>query len=330
MASTKQQARQNSATEAAPRQSEATRDDASKQAAEALRQGGPAVSFLARQPSAAMQQAAGQAEEAGRKMSEVVQQGIAGVRTFMALPTAAGGGLLEMQQAMTGFIGNVVQANLRFAQGLLQTADPGTFIDLQRRCMREHANAFTESGFSIVHATCHTAEKALRPLEAHLGQRRREQDSQPEQQHLRRVADVMSPGVRVANPEDTVQQAAQIMREEDTGVLPVGEDDRLVGMVTDHDIAALVAEARDPAHTKVREVMIPEVRYIFEDEDTYHAAANMAEQHVGRLPVLSRRKRLVGIVSLGDLEAEGRSLAHTAQALGRRAPIDARSGVAAE
>ena len=325
MASVKQQARQ-PAAQAAPRQSEATPDGASKQAAEASRQGGPAASHAAHPPAAAMQRATGQAEEAGRKMSEVVQQGVAGVRTFMALPAAAGGGLLEVQQAMTGFIGNVVQANLRLAQGLLQAADPGTIIDLQRRCMREHADAFTQSGFSVVDAACHTAETALRPLEAHLGQRRWGQDSQPGQQHARRVADVMSPGVRVANPEDTVQQAARIMREEDTGVLPVGEDDRLVGLVTDHDIAALVAEARDPAHTKVREVMMPEKRYVFEDEDTHHAAANMAEQHVGRLPVLSRRKRLVGVVSLDDLEAEGRSLAHAAQAPGRGTPADARAG----
>lgn len=323
MAGIKQQARQNPAVEAAP-------DDASKQTAGAPRQGGPAISYIAHQPGIATQQAAGQAEEAGRRMFEVVQHGILGARRFMALPAAAGGGLIELQQAMAGLVGNVVQANLRFAQGMLQASDPGTFIDLQRRCMREHASAFTESGFSIVHAACHTAEKTLRPLDAGLEQRRRGQDSQPGQQHLRRVVDVMSPGVRVANPEDTVQQAARIMREEDTGVLPVGEDDRLVGMVTDHDIAALVAEARDPAHTKVRDVMIPEVRYVFEDEDTHHAAANMAEQHVGRLPVLSRRKRLVGIVSLGDLEAEGRSPAHAAGASGRRAPSDGRGGVAAE
>jgi CBS domain-containing protein len=330
MGNIKQQTRQNPAAEAAPRQSEAPPDDASKETGNAPRRGGPAISHVARQPGNAMQQATGQAEEAGRKMSEVVQQGIAGIRTFMALPAAAGGGLIEMQQAMAGLVGSIVQANLRLAQGLLQAADPGTVIDLQRRCMREHAGAFTESGFSVVHAACHTAEKALRPLEAHLEQRRRWQDSQPGQQHSRRVADVMSPSVRVANPEDTVQQAARIMREEDTGVLPVGEDDRLIGMVTDHDIAALVAEARDPAHTKVREVMVPEVRYVFEDEDSYHAAANMAEQHVGRLPVLSRRKRLVGIVSLGDLEAEGQSPAHAAQAAGRRASSDARGGVAAE
>ena len=66
----------------------------------------------------------------------------------------------------------------------------------------------------------------------------------------------MSRGVRVASPDDTVLQAAQMMREDDLGALPVGENDRLIGMVTDRDLASrLVAEGRDPAHTKVREVM---------------------------------------------------------------------------
>ena len=122
-----------------------------------------------------------------------------------------------------------------------------------------------------------------------------------------RVAEVMTREVRVANPDDSVQQIAQIMREADTGALPVGEGDRLVvGMVTDRDVAVgLVAEGRDPARTKVREVMSKEVRYVFEDEDLEHVAENMAEQQVRRLPVMNRQKRLVGIVSLGDI-AKGR------------------------
>ena len=132
----------------------------------------------------------------------------------------------------------------------------------------------------------------------------------------------MSRGVRVASPEDTVQQAARLMREADTGVLPVGENDRLIGMVTDRDVALrLAAEGKNPAQTKVREVMTPEVRYVFEDEDLHRVAATMAAQRVRRLPVLNREKRLVGIVSIGDLAAEagtprlaGRALAGTAQA----------------
>jgi CBS domain-containing protein len=103
-----------------------------------------------------------------------------------------------------------------------------------------------------------------------------------------------------------VQQAARAMRESDTGALPVGESDRLVGMVTDRDVTVrLVAEGGDPARTKVRDVMTPEVRYVFEDEDLEYVADNMAQQQVRRLPVMNRQKRLIGVVSLGNI-AKGR------------------------
>ena len=122
-----------------------------------------------------------------------------------------------------------------------------------------------------------------------------------------RVADVMARDVRIANPEDSVQQAARLMRDEDTGVLPVGEGDRLVGMVTDRDVALrLVADGRDPAQTKVRDVMTNDVLYVFEDEPVSHVAENMAERQVRRMPVVNRDKRLVGIVSIGDLKRRGR------------------------
>ena len=103
------------------------------------------------------------------------------------------------------------------------------------------------------------------------------------------VAEVMKRVDRIVNPEDSVQQVARSMREADTGALPVGEGDRLVGMVTDRDLAVrLVAERRDPARTKVREVISSEVRYVFEDEALEHVAENMVEQQVRRLPVMNR------------------------------------------
>ena len=116
-----------------------------------------------------------------------------------------------------------------------------------------------------------------------------------------KVKDAMTRNVRIANPDQTIRDAAKIMSEIDSGVLPVGENDRLVGMITDRDIAVrAVAEGRGP-DTAVREVMTPDVRYCFEDEDTDHVARNMADQQVRRLPVVNRDKRLVGILSLGDL-----------------------------
>jgi CBS domain-containing protein len=91
------------------------------------------------------------------------------------------------------------------------------------------------------------------------------------------------------------------MSDVDAGVLPVGENDRLVGMITDRDIAVrAVAQGKGP-DTPVREVMTADVKYCFEDEATDQVARNMGDQQVRRLPVVNRDKRLVGILSLGDL-----------------------------
>ena len=116
------------------------------------------------------------------------------------------------------------------------------------------------------------------------------------------VREVMTPDVVIASPDDTLQHAAEMMIDIDAGVLPVGEKDRLVGMLTDRDITIrAVAAGKTPAECKVREIMSPEIKYIYEDESLEDAARNMSELQVRRLPVLSRDKRLVGIVSLGDL-----------------------------
>ena len=121
------------------------------------------------------------------------------------------------------------------------------------------------------------------------------------------VSEVMTRQVVVASPDDTVQQAAGRMAELDTGVLPVGEGDRLVGMITDRDIAVrAVAQGKGPDVT-VRDVMTPEVRYCFEDESLDDVVRNMGDNKVRRLPVMSRDKRLVGIVSLGDVALYGDS-----------------------
>ena len=91
------------------------------------------------------------------------------------------------------------------------------------------------------------------------------------------------------------------MAEIDAGSMPVGENDRLVGMITDRDIAIrAVAQGKGP-DTPVRDVMSKEVKYCFEDEDLEHVAKNMGDIQVRRLPVVTRDKRLVGIVSLGDV-----------------------------
>jgi CBS domain-containing protein len=119
------------------------------------------------------------------------------------------------------------------------------------------------------------------------------------------VSEVMTHGVYTTSPDETVQAAAQTMADLDTGVLPVGENDRLIGMLTDRDLSVrVVAEARDPTTTLVRDVMSPEVRYCFEDDSVEEAAVKMSQWQVRRLPVLSREQRIVGIISLGDLARE--------------------------
>jgi CBS domain-containing protein len=117
-----------------------------------------------------------------------------------------------------------------------------------------------------------------------------------------RVNEVMTSRVQVASPDDTLQHAAQVMERMDFGMLPVGENDRLVGTLTDRDITIrAVARGLPPGQCKVREIMTHEVKYVFDDMSVEEAAANMSNLQVRRLPVVDREKRLVGIVSLGDL-----------------------------
>jgi CBS domain-containing protein len=124
----------------------------------------------------------------------------------------------------------------------------------------------------------------------------------------------MTPGVRVVSPEQTIAEAARLMAELDAGSLPVGEDERLVGMITDRDIAVRAVAQQKPPTTKVREVMSQEVLYCFDDQDLEDIAQNMSDVKVRRLPVVDREKRLVGIVSISDL-AKSDNAASTGQAV---------------
>jgi CBS domain-containing protein len=116
-----------------------------------------------------------------------------------------------------------------------------------------------------------------------------------------RVSEAMTRDVRVANPGQTIRDVAKIMAEIDAGSMPVGENDRLVGMITDRDIAIRAVAAGKGPDTPVRDVMSKDVKYCYEDEDLEHVAENMGDIQVRRLPVVNRDKRLVGIVSLGDI-----------------------------
>jgi CBS domain-containing protein len=120
-----------------------------------------------------------------------------------------------------------------------------------------------------------------------------------------KVKEAMSTDVQLISPDQTIQLAAQMMVEIDAGALPVGENDRLVGMITDRDICVRAVALGKSPQTKVREIMSGEVLYCFEDEDLSHVARNMSDMKVRRLPVVNRDKRLVGVISAGDLARRG-------------------------
>ncbi|OFZ30048.1 MAG: inosine-5-monophosphate dehydrogenase [Bdellovibrionales bacterium RIFCSPHIGHO2_01_FULL_40_29] len=116
------------------------------------------------------------------------------------------------------------------------------------------------------------------------------------------VKECMSQNVELGNPTMTLTEIAKRMRDRDFGMMPIAENDRLIGMVTDRDIAVrATAEGKNPNTTYARDVMSKDVLYCYEDQSTDEVSHNLGENQVRRLPVLNRQKRLVGILSLGDL-----------------------------
>ena len=117
-----------------------------------------------------------------------------------------------------------------------------------------------------------------------------------------KIAECMTAEVEIVGPDQPIREAAQFMLRADAGAMPVGEGDKLVGMVTDRDIAVRgVAAGRGP-DTPVRDVMTDEVIYCFDDDEVEAVALKMSDRQVRRMPVLSREdETLVGIVSLGDI-----------------------------
>ena len=132
---------------------------------------------------------------------------------------------------------------------------------------------------------------------------------------MQKLKDLMSRDVKVISPDMTIRDAARKMRDGDFGMMPVGEDDRLIGTISDRDIAIrAVAEGKD-AGTQVRDVMSEGVAWAYEDDSVEEAARIMSERQVRRLPVVDRDKRLVGIVALGDFAVESSEIRPAARAL---------------
>lgn len=119
-----------------------------------------------------------------------------------------------------------------------------------------------------------------------------------------KISEMMTRDVQMTSPHQSIREAARWMADLGCGALPVAEGDRLVGMITDRDIAVRAIANGLGADTPVRDVMSSEIMYCYEDQSVEEVAQNMHDIQVRRLPVVTRDKRLVGIISLGDLALE--------------------------
>ena len=115
------------------------------------------------------------------------------------------------------------------------------------------------------------------------------------------IRDVMTTDVKTLTPDQSIREAAALMADIDSGALLVNDQDRLIGMITDRDIAIRAVAKGLDCDTPIREVMSKTIRYCFDDESVQDVAQNMAENEMRRMPVLNREKRLVGVVSLGNI-----------------------------
>jgi CBS domain-containing protein len=118
-----------------------------------------------------------------------------------------------------------------------------------------------------------------------------------------KVKDVMHKGVDWVSPDTPVTELAKLMREHDIGAIPIGEGDRLIGIVTDRDIVCkgLAQDTFDANRATARDVMTPGIHCCRDDDDLAKAVRHMEQLQVRRLPVINKSKRMVGILSLGDL-----------------------------
>lgn len=121
-----------------------------------------------------------------------------------------------------------------------------------------------------------------------------------------KIREIMTPDAQCVGPEETLVDAAALMRQLDVGVLPVCNEGEVVGMITDRDIAIrAVAEARPPTTTRVREIMSPGTVFVYEDQDVDEVVHVLEEHQIRRAPVMTHEHRLVGIISLGDIAVDG-------------------------
>jgi CBS domain-containing protein len=120
------------------------------------------------------------------------------------------------------------------------------------------------------------------------------------------IKQIMTPNVEIISPDITVKDAAQKMKSLDVGVLPVGSQDDVIGMITDRDITIrCTASGKAPDQVKVSDCMTKEVKFCYEDASINDASKLMRENKIRRLIVLDKDKKVCGIISLGDLVVDG-------------------------
>lgn len=207
------------------------------------------------------------------------------------------------------------QAGHDIARGLVDTdlrATPGLDAE-RRRALLSGADRRVQPAQVLPQAAAGTAVAA--PVQA--------PGSSPHptrtESTMSKVSEIMTRDVQVVEPQQSLQSAAQCMRDHDLGALPVCDGERLLGMLTDRDITVrAVADGFAPADCCVSDVMSPEIEYCTVDQDAQEVMDMMGAKQLRRLPVLDGEKRLVGIVSLGDVAV--RQPAHTDEALREISP----------
>jgi CBS domain-containing protein len=194
------------------------------------------------------------------------------------------------------FLASAQDGGLALSQAAAEmTASMVALSAQQARIRSDWARAAGEALRDLSAAALAVQEEAARRLES----------GNHTQEVAMRVSECMTREVQIADPNDTIAGVAKTMAKLDAGALPVGENDRLVGMITDRDIAVRAVAAGMGPNAKVGDVMNSEVKYCYDDQEIDEVLRNMGELQVRRLPVLNRDKRLVGIVSLGDLATNG-------------------------
>ena len=229
-------------------------------------------------------------EEAEREANSVLTGGgvVAGAAAGVAIGSVVGGP-----------VGAVVGGTVGAVAGALGGAAAGSLVG------PEDSSAV---GQAPAQATAVRAGNPAKPVATHAT------NLNPETK-MQLLKDVMSHDVQVISPEATIQEAAARMRDDGFGMLPVGEHDRMIGVVTDRDMAVRAVAEGKGSDTLVRDVMSEDVIWCYEDDTVETGADKMSQYQVRRLPVVNREKRLVGIVSLGDFAVAADDIQPTADAL---------------